>query len=436
MRWLWLPVLWIVALCLVFVVLWRMWRGKNVILRGKWSPRIIRMVAILLVIFGVGADKKANAAPIPKLPVKNTEDASLPKYVTTDAIAIWIQNHQRSSPWVVFKQAYTLVEQQGEKSDKALMQQMERGLTRVPPKARAILQAQGEATAKGQPMPKFAPADVLAAIEQVEQMGHFDHWLIARLWETTTRNFDGNEQKTIEVFARLHHHARVTDTLIRAFGQIKPIGLGPRAWASKGGPSIAIRQQLALAPAQILGAAKVLHQKSDPGTWQRDGMIQFRLAKTSAPCVVHRGGKEIRLQPGEAQKFGRLDVLETAKGNGELVLVHDLLGEIRLSADELITAWNLPQHLSKDMTQRIEQLVLKAIEGDGTSADLLEKMLPLTHQAIRIELKERPQARGSAKMRLVLALFDDAVMPRLTFTPPKSGFGRGGFGGRREGGRR
>src|SRR5262249_35250711 len=66
------PVVWLVALGIALVVLWRMRRGKRVVLRGKWGPRVIRTVAVLLVIFGAGGEDRtvprAEAAPNKVLP--------------------------------------------------------------------------------------------------------------------------------------------------------------------------------------------------------------------------------------------------------------------------------------------------------------------------------------------------------------------------------
>ena len=47
------------------------------------------------------------------------------------------------------------------------------------------------------------------------------------------------------------------------------------------------------------------------------------------------------------------------------------------------------------------------------AADRLEQALPLTHRAIRAGLKELPKASGAPRLRLILALFDDAIMPSV-----------------------
>src|SRR5205807_4903632 len=59
-----------------------------------------------------------------------------------------------------------------------------------------------------------------------------------------------------------------------------------------------------------------------------------------------------------------------------------------------------------------------ALEGDEKAAERLEEALPLTHADLRAALTESPRARGAARLRLILTLFDDAVMPALPDAAP------------------
>src|SRR5947209_6251480 len=61
MKWLLAPFLWLLALALTALLLWRLWRGKPVVLRGRWSPRVIRLVAVLLVFLGFTSQAPAAA---------------------------------------------------------------------------------------------------------------------------------------------------------------------------------------------------------------------------------------------------------------------------------------------------------------------------------------------------------------------------------------
>ena len=71
-----------------------------------------------------------------------------------------------------------------------------------------------------------------------------------------------------------------------------------------------------------------------------------------------------------------------------------------------------------------------ALEGDEDAADKLELALPLTHIVIRAAVTESPNAKLAPRLRMMLALFDDTVMPTLTApkgeVPLGSGFGPGG----------
>src|SRR3954469_16945351 len=64
MKWLLLPLLWVVAVVVAVGVAWRLRRGQRVVLRGRWSPQVIRLVVILLVFFGVGL-ARTRSAPAP-----------------------------------------------------------------------------------------------------------------------------------------------------------------------------------------------------------------------------------------------------------------------------------------------------------------------------------------------------------------------------------
>ena len=53
------------------------------------------------------------------------------------------------------------------------------------------------------------------------------------------------------------------------------------------------------------------------------------------------------------------------------------------------------------------------LEGDEDAADKLEMTLPLAHAAVRAGVKETPKGKLAPRLRMFLALFDDAVMPAL-----------------------
>jgi hypothetical protein len=84
----------------------------------------------------------------------------------------------------------------------------------------------------------------------------------------------------------------------------------------------------------------------------------------------------------------------------------------------------------------LDETVHDALKNNSEdAADRLERCLPLSQHAIRAGLKELPNAKGAPRLRLILALFDDAVMPALpSYRPGESleelGDRRGAPGGR------
>ena len=87
------------------------------------------------------------------------------------------------------------------------------------------------------------------------------------------------------------------------------------------------------------------------------------------------------------------------------------------------TLWDNPaeaQAVSRDRSrlaaqveavQSLERDLEDALKGDEPAAARLEKALPLVHHRLREQLAALPNAIGAPRLRLILALFDDAVMP-------------------------
>jgi hypothetical protein len=135
------------------------------------------------------------------------------------------------------------------------------------------------------------------------------------------------------------------------------------------------------------------------------------VAGSPAPTLI-RGGRTRDLPANESTRFGRLDLLRT--GDKPAVIQHDWLGKIELPPNKLISVWDLPNLLPDTAKQKIDQAVVDALRNNSEdAADQLERCLAISHQAIRIGLKELPHTKGRPRMRLILALFDDTVMPSL-----------------------
>jgi hypothetical protein len=417
MKWVLLPLLWLVAVLLAAVVLWRLWRGQNVVLRGHWGPRVIRIVAVVLVVLGIGAEKgQAVPAKITGSTDKQRDqvDAPLPQTVTTHVIGQWLTLQQPGSPWARFKRRYVALRQASAKPDAQVIQALRAQTVTVPEKLRLLLQADLDALASGKAAPHTPPAELLRALDELERLGYYDHWLGAYLWRKTADGIEPGERRgLIELCARLAQHARLTNTLIRAQARVKPILLAPRAWMSKGGHVREIGGGILSdqSQAEMLGAAKVLYAGSDIGTWKRDGVAIFTVTRRSAPATLVRAGRCHVLEAEETIRFQRLDLIETAPGDKPVVLEHAWLGQIELPAGRVVSVWDLAPSLADEAKSKLQKEVAAALGGSEEAAARLERTLPLAHRAIREGVAKTPTAQGAPRLRLLLTLFDDALLP-------------------------
>jgi hypothetical protein len=421
MKWLFLPLLWALAVAVAVFVLYRLWRGKPVVLRGRFSPRLVRMVVIILVTFGVGVSAerdRANAAP---LPVRNRDRAAdeMPATLNAEVATHWLLHQQPGSRWGVIKQDFTAVEL-GKLGPSALND----AFRDFPEPFRNIVVAELKARLQKQAMPAVRATELLAAVDAMEKQGYYDHWLNAYLWRKTATLEPTEVTRTVELlFTRLEQHARVTNTLIRAQARVKPVYQPPRAWMSKAGPPKGWSREGSFTPASVadlLKAAKELHVSSDTGTWKQDGIARLRLAKESPRPVLLRAGRTRLVENDEWLRLNRLDVLKTPKGEKPVCFEHAWLGTLELPAGKTLTVWDLSHGLSANAKDRVRETIKAALDNDENAAARLEQALPLVHDLLREELKKSPTAKGAPRLRLILALFDDAVMPVLPL-PPKSG---------------
>jgi hypothetical protein len=428
MKWLFLPVLWLLATCLAVFVLYRLWRGKPTVLRGGFSPRVVRMAVILLVILGVGVTRKSapesTAAPLPVKP-ENPNDAALPEALTTEVIGTWIAAEQPTSNWSKFKRDYVRIFQMAAGPERKILADHlhNQAVAVLPEAAQGPFNTELAALTNGKPVRAAAAADLLAALAAAERVGIYDHWLNAFLWRRSATVGDKEDRETVvQLYARLNLHARVTNTLIRAQARVRPVYQPPRAWMGKGGrPPLGWDGGGGVskdALNDMMRAAKELHATSDTGTWKRDGLALMKLGKDSARPTLIRGGKKRVLTPEETVRLGRLDLLETPAGDKAVELEHAWVGSIKLPGGRLTTVWDLARHLSDDAMKKARETVREALANDEDAADKLEQALPLVHAVIREELKRSPDAKGAPRLRLILALFDDAVMPALAPTAP------------------
>jgi hypothetical protein len=439
MKWLIVPLLWALAATLAVAVLWRLYRGKNIVLRGKWSPRVVRMVAIILVVMGVGVENSPSA-PVTPPADKNKTDAKsdeLPAAVTTTTIRQWfgVQMPLRTeNRWLQFKQDLTLAVQSPGSSNLPALKNSALGVV-TPEKVAALFVNDIDALESKKELPRLDGKEFLAIYDAMESGGYYDHWLNAYLWRRTANARFADDRQQAEVYARMYRHARLTDALIRAHGEVKPYTIGARAWMSKMGPGPAEHKLEDKGLADMLEATRKNYAALDGGTWKRDGIAVLTVAKDSPAPVLLRAGRRQPLPSGETIRFGRLDLIETPDGDKPVSLEHAWLGPVTLPAGRTVSVWQLSSLVSDEGQKKIDKTVRAALDGDEDAADRLELALPLAHAAIRDAVAGSPKAKLAPRLRMMLALFDDAVMPVLTplkssETPYGPGFGGpGGAGG-------
>jgi hypothetical protein len=409
MKWLIIPLLWVLAVGAALLILYRLWRGHNVVLAGRWSPRFIRMVAVVLVLLGAGAEGGGAPLPAKDKPASGQGEEQLPAALTAQTVQHWLQVEQRGG-WQQFKQAFvqfTLAP--NDRQAKLNAQQFVGTLpARLAPLVRADLGGGGAGEAAARP----DLHDLTVVLDDLETAGLFDHWVNAYLWRKTPAAVGEKDRaKLTEWFARLHRHARVTDTLIRARAQVKPFMLPPRAWMGKmGGPRRDLLVQEEKGAADVFAAARKLYPLTGTGTWEVDGCVALTVAKDSAAVVLVRAGQQDRPGPLAAMRLTRLDLLQTPAGDKPVVLEHAWLGRVSLPADRLLSVWDLPGCLSEEARKKVTDAVGAALDGDEAAARRLEQALPFVQVLLREKLAAAPATKGG-KLRLILSLFDDAVMP-------------------------
>jgi hypothetical protein len=423
MKWLVTPFLVVTAFVLALLVLRRWRRGQTVVLTGRWSPRLVRLVAIVLVLFGFGTTatpQETKGAPNQR-PTPEGNDP-LPTTLTTIAITDWLHHQTPGSYANTAKLAHAKV-MAAPKPTADEITAAETHLRYLPEGLATLLRADWRALKEGQPLPSPTVAQLHAALTECTASHYYDHYWTAYLWrKALSANLTvADEPAWSTIFANLRQNARLTDLLLRTQATVKPVMASQRAWMSKAGPGPQERQLMAEFQKAVGDMRKLASEQfatTDEGTWKRDGVIMLKADSTAPAPILIRAGQKKDFSTEFATRLGRLDLLKTAEQ--PCVLRHDRLGAIELPAKTLLSIGQLPKYLPAPATHKLDQLVQEALtKNSEEAADRLETMLPLAHEAMRRGLKELPQAKGAPRLRLILALFDDALMPALQPTPTR-----------------
>jgi hypothetical protein len=417
MKWILAPILWALAVIAALAVLYRIWRGHNVVLTGRWSPRFIRMVVIVLVVLGVGVEK-TRSAPVPggKAPTSKP-DGELPGNINEKTIEAWTQAQVPTGNWAMLKKELTLLQLAEKKikdgggppGGRTVIGQL---IAALPPHLQLLMQEEIKVHGEGGKVPRASFADLNAALDESEKQGIYDHWLAAYLWRRGGGEINDDDRKAaVRFYTRLQEHARLANTILAAQARVKPLLMPPRAWMSKAGPPPGAIQAHRQGIADMLVAVKWLYPRADLGTWQNDGCVLLTNPKDGETFMVHRGGEGDLVDRGVLFRFGRLDLVQTA--DKKVKLEHTWLGTIELPEKSLISVWDLPKYLSAEARKKIEEAIDDALDGSEPAARKLEQALPFAQALLRARLQKSAEAKGASRLRLILSLFDDAPMPLL-----------------------
>ena len=83
----------------------------------------------------------------------------------------------------------------------------------MPAGVRAMVLADVQASEAGKAVPAATDAELLAAIDELEKAGKFDHALNAYLWRKAVGPAK-DPARQVELFDRVGRHARITDALL------------------------------------------------------------------------------------------------------------------------------------------------------------------------------------------------------------------------------
>lgn len=458
--------LWIAAVGVALMVAYRLWRGRPVLLRGRFTPAFIRMVVIVLVAMGFGhgpdpaagkdaGDRGGSRAPdaaavadgdvaaaakqqgavagqVPQFPFSDEQLRRIAQQWQSRFVPVLASRMVRqpgdeprvelanANPQYAIPHLSWLSEHlQGEAPSPARPLRFWQRLFGEP-EADApladIIAEHLDRLREGQPAGPISLQTLTAALDQIERTGMFNHWLNAYLWRRSEHLADGDAVDAAQLAAlkaRLALHARMADALTRAAMEAGPVRIGPQAWMSKAGPDRYIGGAWRGRAGVIADDVRGLWPWIGPGTWYRDATVEFHLTSDSATLTQHRESRSHEItEAGGRFTFGRLDVLTT--GTRPAVLKNAVLGSIELPAEATITVWNLPDHLDAAQRGRIDALLAAALDDDEEAAEMIEAMLPLAWPQLRNALDEKPDAAGAARLRLIQTLFtDDTVAAPL-----------------------
>ncbi len=411
--------MWLATAFVAALVAWRLWRGRNVVLRGRVSPRLMRMVVTVLVVAGfVGAGSGGEDAPQRRHGASDagaaaSADEAAPQALNEQSVNQWIHRFIYSDSLRLHKQHWVMLEA-GQIDDAALLAELRRYAGYAGKPLDAMLTADVEAMIAGEAPPAVEATVLQETIDACIAQGRFDPWLVGYLW----RKSEGLSPQTpmvprIAINESLHRWARLNSALLRARAAAGPVPVSPRAWMSKAAPSPKMRLDFATYVKRISAEAQRLYPHVDAGTWDHEAIVPLQVTGKE-PITLIRDGWRDELKPGQRFIFRRLDIIETGKHRA--TLAHTWVGPIALPPTRCFTGTQLANHLEADRDSRdtvLGPVVRKALDGNAAEALMLERALPLVHKRLRNAVASRPDAKGAPRLRLILSAYDETTVPQI-----------------------
>ncbi len=345
---------------------------------------VVRALATCQVAFGIGVEREVAAAP----PEPSTSPALSP--------GVLVEYYRRAAgPSLSTEQRRALAKLLYAPNTRSpALVALATGYP-VPPGLAAMLATPGQTS----------DTQLLATLDEVEQSALVDAWIVALFWgrlatapEPTTA---AARKLRRTLFGRLHMHARLATALVRAQFEVSQIKFTP--WRSKAVPPPGYRS--GPSPFQVAGVVHKHLKTADAGTWETSVTVELRVQRGQGNLTVVRAG--VPQPAGQTITIGRLDLLETT---GPVVLAHPKLGKLAIPGGRQLSAWQLPPIVSGPTKQHVDTLISQALTGDPKAVSTLGELLLLVHDHVRRAVSAKPSEPGSPSLRMLLALYDDAVV--------------------------
>ncbi|NQU25813.1 MAG: hypothetical protein HQ567_31380 [Candidatus Nealsonbacteria bacterium] len=406
MKWIIVLAMWTAAVAGGLAVLWRLARRRNIALRDRFSPKFVRIVAVILVVLGVGVESEsADRSPGGSANQRSQSSAPGRDETIPDVLKQRVPLQFLLGERTGWCETLIGLENLSRKPDGQVEKSLEDAVQRLPEPLREIAAAEVKAVKTGRPKPTVTAEKigaVLAQLEKIEVL--FDGRSTGYLWRKTAQLPEKrDDEKVVELFTALHRHARIFNAVnyaraVTPFPRPRSTSIGPRRnWLEE---HYAMDERMRLAVS--------VFPRTDAGTWQREATAVFAIDKDSAPATLIRAGERRPLLPAATVRLNRLDLIETPAGK-PVVLEHDWLGALELPPGRIVTVWDLPGLLSADATDKIARATAAALRGDEQAIERIEHVLPLCHPAIRAALSESPEVAGAPRLCTILATFDDSL---------------------------